>query len=102
MLDIIFSPEVGLDRWSLFHILIGIIVGYIVQHTNYKKIKQLQNQMAREFKASVEPYLKKLPKKVRKHINLNAMTKPLRYRFDLHSVLMVAFFREAFEMYLEQ
>ena len=30
------------------------------------------------------------------------MTKPLWYRFDLHSVLMVAFFREILEMYMER
>jgi len=95
-------PEVGLDRWSLFHVLIGIVVWYGVQHTNYKKIKQLQNQMKKDFRKSMSPYLEKLPKKVRKHINLNVMTEPLRYRFDIHSVLMVAFFWEILEMYFER
>ena len=102
MLDIIFAPDMWLDRRSLFHVLIWVIVWVVVQNTNYKKIQQLQKQMNEEFVWRVKPYIDKLPKKVRKKINLRSMTKPLWYRFDLHSVLMVAFFREILEMYMER
>lgn len=102
MLDIIFHHDIWLDRWSLFHILLGVVVGFGVQNTNYKKVLDLHKLMANEFIATMSPHIKKLPKKIRKHINLRVMTQPLRHRFDIHSVLMVAFFREALEMYLEQ
>lgn len=102
MLDVLFWHDMWLDRWSLFHILLGIVIWYAVQHTNHAKITKLHTYIADEFIDTVEPYLKKLPKKVRKHIDLHSMTQPLWHAFDIHSVLMVAFFREALEMYLEQ
>ena len=102
MLDIIFNPDTGLDWWSLFHVLLGIVVGFGVQNTNHKKVLKLHTFIADEFVSVVGRHIKKLPKKIRKLINIEAMVQPLWHQFDIHSVLMVAFFRETLEMYLEQ
>jgi hypothetical protein len=82
--------------------LLGIVVGFGVQNTNMKKVRKMHKTMADEFVEQLGPHVKKLPKKMRKYIDLEKMTQPMRHQFDVHSVLMVAFFREVLEMYMER
>ena len=101
MRELIFTPNVGIDWWTLFHILMGIVVGFGVQHTNYNKVQELHQRFTDDLIEKVEPHIKKLPEKFRERIDLKAATQPLRKSFDIHTVLMVAFFWEILEMYME-
>lgn len=97
----LFVPDFTLDRWTLVHLLIGIVVGYVVQHINYAKMAEIHERISDRFIEQIKPHLKHLPHELQKVIDLKKLQQPLALRFDLSTVLLVAYIREAFEHYFE-
>ncbi|USN54356.1 MAG: hypothetical protein H6765_07440 [Candidatus Peribacteria bacterium] len=83
------------------HLLLGIIVGYRVQHINYKKLQHIHEQVSDKFIDTIEPHIEHLPFELKKLIDIKKMKQPLNLHFDLSSILLVAYIWEAFEHYFE-
>ena len=97
----LFQPDVWLDRWTLVHLLTGVIVWYLVQHYNHQNMNKITNHRHEMMAKEVEEKVANLPQKRQENIDLSVFKKPLTLRFDLSTVLLCAYFWEALEHYFE-